>query len=65
MKHALRDASASRWLIDTIATQSDAQSGGYDVRELERIRDANVAAILLALERNEWGAGGTIAALRR
>jgi 3-hydroxyacyl-CoA dehydrogenase len=52
-------------LIDTIAAQSDAQSGAYDVRELERIRDANVAAILLALEQNNWGAGRTIAALRR
>lgn len=51
-------------LIDTIATQSDAQSGAHDVRELERIRDRNVAAILLALERNDWGAGRTIAALR-
>ena len=51
-------------LIDTIAAQSDAQSGEYDVRQLERIRDANVAAILLALERNDWGAGRTIAALR-
>jgi carnitine 3-dehydrogenase len=51
-------------LIDTIATQSDAQSGAYDVRQLERIRDANVAAILLALEQNDWGAGRTIAALR-
>lgn len=51
-------------LIDTIAAQSDAQSGQYDVRELERIRDKNVAAILLALEKNNWGAGQTIAALR-
>ena len=51
-------------LIDTIATQSDAQSGAYDVRQLERIRDANVAAILLALEQNRWGAGKTIADLR-
>jgi carnitine 3-dehydrogenase len=51
-------------LIDTIAAQSDAQSGAYDVRELERIRDANIAAILLALEQNQWGAGRTIAALR-
>ncbi len=51
-------------LIDTIAGQSDAQSGHYDVRELERIRDKNVAAILLALEKNNWGAGQTIAALR-
>jgi carnitine 3-dehydrogenase len=52
-------------LIDTIATQSDAQSGQYDVRELERIRDSNVAAILLALEQNNWGAGKTIAGLRQ
>jgi carnitine 3-dehydrogenase len=51
-------------LIDRIAAQSDAQSGAYEVRELERIRDANVAAILLALEQNKWGAGRTIAALR-
>jgi carnitine 3-dehydrogenase len=51
-------------LIDTIAEQSDAQSGDYDVRELERIRDTNLAAILLALEQNRWGAGNTVAALR-
>ena len=51
-------------LIDTIAAQSDAQSGAHEVRELERIRDANVAAILLALERNAWGAGRTVATLR-
>jgi carnitine 3-dehydrogenase len=51
-------------LIETIAAQSDAQSGTHDVRELERIRDTNVAAILLALEQNQWGAGRTIAALR-
>ncbi len=51
-------------LIDTIATQSDAQSGHYDVRELERIRDKNLADILLVLERNRWGAGTTIAKLR-
>ena len=52
-------------LIDTIATQSDAQSGHLEVRELERIRDTNVAAMLLALERNEWGAGRTVAEMRR
>jgi carnitine 3-dehydrogenase len=51
-------------LIDTIAAQSDAQSGAYDVRQLERIRDTNVAAILRALEANRWGAGNTIATLR-
>jgi carnitine 3-dehydrogenase len=52
-------------LIETIATQSDEQSGHHDIRELERIRDRNVAAMLLALERNDWGAGRTIAAMRR
>jgi carnitine 3-dehydrogenase len=51
-------------LIDTIATQSDEQSGHHDIRELERIRDRNVAAMLLALEHNDWGAGRTIAAMR-
>ena len=51
-------------LIDTIATQSDQQSGHHDIRELERIRDRNVAAMLLALERNDWGAGRTVAAMR-
>jgi carnitine 3-dehydrogenase len=51
-------------LIETIATQSDEQSGHHDIRELERIRDRNVAAMLLALERNDWGAGRTIAAMR-
>lgn len=44
-------------LIDRISDQSDAQSGQYSVRELERIRDDNLAAILLALETNNWGAG--------
>jgi carnitine 3-dehydrogenase len=51
-------------LIDTIADQSDAQSGHHEIRELERIRDRNVAAMLVALERNDWGAGRTIAAMR-
>ena len=51
-------------LIEKIATQSDAQSGHHDIRELERIRDRNVAAMLLALERNGWGAGQTVAAMR-
>lgn len=52
-------------LVETIATQSDEQSGHLDIRELERIRDRNVAAMLLALERNDWGAGSTLAELRR
>jgi len=52
-------------LIDTIAAQSDAQSGHHTVRELEQIRDKNLAAMLLALEGNRWGAGQTIADMRR
>ncbi len=51
-------------LIDTIATQSDAQSGAHDIRELERIRDRNLVGILHSLETNDWGAGRTIASMR-
>ncbi len=51
-------------LIDTIAEQSDEQSGHLGIRELERIRDRNLAAILRALELEHWGAGNSIAALR-
>lgn len=48
-------------LIDTIAKQSDAQSGHYSFRELERIRDNNLISILQALKLNDWGAGKTLA----
>ena len=51
-------------LIDTIAEQSDDQSGHYGLRELEQIRDRNLVATLLALETNDWGAGRTIARIR-
>ena len=51
-------------LIDKIADQSDAQSGQYSIRELERIRDDNLAAILLALEGQRWGAGELLARQR-
>ena len=44
-------------LVETIASQSDAQSGAHSIRELERIRDANLVAILRALRWAEWGAG--------
>jgi carnitine 3-dehydrogenase len=44
-------------LIDTIAAQSDEQSGQYSIRELERLRDNNLVAILRALKRQHWGAG--------
>ena len=51
-------------LIDRIADQSDEQSGQYTIRELERIRDDNLAAILLALEKQRWGAGELLAQQR-
>ena len=48
-------------LVDLIAAQSDAQSDAYSVRELERIRDDNLVAILDALGKHDdgrgWGAG--------
>ena len=47
-------------LVQTIASQSDEQSGDHSIRELERIRDRNVAGILRALEANDWGAGETL-----
>lgn len=44
-------------LIETIATQSDEQSGMYTIRELERIRDGNLVSILRGLKGRNWGAG--------
>ena len=48
-------------LVDKIAAQSDEQAHGLSIRELERIRDDNLVAIMEALGRqNEgrgWGAG--------
>ncbi len=48
-------------LVDLIAGQSDAQSGAYSIRELERIRDDNLVGILQALKAKPWGAGETVA----
>lgn len=52
-------------LIDTIADQSDAQSGAHSIRELERIRDDNLVAIMQALKQNDWGAGQVLADYER
>jgi len=52
-------------LVDKIVEQSDDQSGHYDVRELERIRDRNVVGFLKVLESNNWAAGKTIASQRK
>ena len=52
-------------LIDRIASQSDAQSGHYSIRELERIRDDNLVAMMRALKQNDWGAGAILNAHER
>jgi carnitine 3-dehydrogenase len=44
-------------LVDLIAGQSDAQSGHHTIRELERIRDANLVGFLRVLKDRDWGAG--------
>ena len=48
-------------LVDLIAGQSDAQSGHIPIRELERIRDDNLVAIMQALKGQNWGAGQLLA----
>jgi len=48
-------------LVDLIAGQSDEQSGYMNIREMERIRDDNLVAIMQALKDNDWGAGKTLA----
>ena len=44
-------------LVNKIASQSDAQSGQYGIRELEGIRDRNLVGMLRALKERDWGAG--------
>ncbi len=54
-------------LIDAIAEQSDRQAAALSVRDLERIRDDNLIAIMEALERcgpAGWGAGALLAEAR-
>lgn len=48
-------------LVNLITAQSDAQSGQRSIRELERIRDDNLVAIMRALKETGWGAGQTLA----
>ncbi len=44
-------------LVDLIAGQSDAQSGHLSIRELERLRDDNLVAMLRALKQQNAAAG--------
>ena len=47
-------------VIDRIGAQSDAQAGGLSVRELERIRDDNLVAVLHALRTRNYAAGAVL-----
>jgi carnitine 3-dehydrogenase len=47
-------------LIEQIANQSDAQSGHKSIRELERLRDNNLIAILRSLKNENTAAGALI-----
>ncbi|KIN60367.1 L-carnitine dehydrogenase [Sulfitobacter noctilucae] len=47
-------------LVELIARQSDAQSGAYSIRELERIRDNNLVTIMRGLKAQDWGAGALL-----
>jgi carnitine 3-dehydrogenase len=49
-------------LVELIASQSDAQSGHLSIRELERLRDDNLVAMMRALKLSGSGAGGVISA---
>jgi carnitine 3-dehydrogenase len=44
-------------LVQKISAQSDAQSGARSIRELERIRDDNLVAMMRALKGRNWASG--------
>ena len=47
-------------LIDRITSQSDVQAGGLSVRDLERVRDDNLVALLQALRARRYAAGAVL-----
>lgn len=47
-------------LIQKIADQSDAQSGMYDLRQLEQIRDDNLVGIMRVQKNADWGVGAML-----
>ena len=51
-------------LVDLIAGQSDEQSGHMSIREMERIRDDNLIAILHGTQGQQLGRGQDAGALR-
>jgi carnitine 3-dehydrogenase len=49
-------------LVEKLAAQSDEQADGLSVRELERIRDDNLVALIQALRSRDYGAGAVLRA---
>jgi len=49
-------------LVDKLSAQSDVQAAGLTVRELERVRDANLVALLQALRARDYAAGAVVRA---
>jgi carnitine 3-dehydrogenase len=47
-------------LLDKIVEQSDAQAGGRSVRELERLRDDCLVAVMQGLRSHRFGAGAAL-----
>ncbi len=47
--------------VDKVGDQCDRQSGNLGPRDLEKIRDDNLVAIMQALRANGWGAGKVLA----
>jgi carnitine 3-dehydrogenase len=52
-------------LLDRIVDQSDAQAAGRSVRELERLRDDCLVAVVQGLRANDTGAGAVLSAWER
>ena len=44
-------------LLDKIVAQSDEQAGAQSIRELERLRDDCLIAVMQGLQAQDWGAG--------
>jgi carnitine 3-dehydrogenase / betainyl-CoA thioesterase len=52
-------------LLDKLVAQSDAQAGGATTRELERLRDDCLVAVMQGLRANDYAAGSSVAAWER
>ncbi|MBR9864033.1 MAG: carnitine 3-dehydrogenase [Rhodobacteraceae bacterium] len=61
LSHLMDTPDLDDTLVKKIADQSDAQSGMYSIRELERIRDTNLVSMMRALKAQNWGAGAVLA----